>query len=226
MWGTLLAMRGYSFGESFVARNVGLRTIWSQGKWCVRLIFQDHDNLVLPSNDQAEFWPLTALPHTNLDDLFINGRDGSDDLDFELDCLQRIYQVDDVVREAGRKRLRSSIKQAYAKTQMAMQSDPRVNSWFDKQFIERLRDWDAVARIYLARNGPSNPKDWKTRVQQFLQKRGYSDSSIADHCRALERHGDFVERYSFLYRARASAPSIAGGCPAGDASARGQSPAP
>ena len=56
--------RGYSFGESFVARNVGLRTIWSQGKWCVRLIFQDHDNLVLPDSNQAEFWPLTAPPHT------------------------------------------------------------------------------------------------------------------------------------------------------------------
>ena len=51
MWGTLLALRGYSFGESFVARNVGLRTIWSQGEWCVRLVFQDHDNLVLPDDE-------------------------------------------------------------------------------------------------------------------------------------------------------------------------------
>ena len=194
MWGTLLALRGYSFGESFVARNVGVRTIWSQGKWCVRLVFQDHDNLVLPDDDQAEFWPMTALPHTSLDDRYINGCEGSDDLDFELNCLQRIYRVDDALREAGRKRLRSAIKHAYAKTQMAMQSDPRVKSWFDKQFIERLRDWDAVARIYLARNGSSNAKDWKTRVQRFLQKRGYDDSSIADHCRALEEHGGFVER--------------------------------
>ncbi len=42
MWGTLLGLRGYTFGESFVARNVGLRTIWSKGEWSVRLIFQDH----------------------------------------------------------------------------------------------------------------------------------------------------------------------------------------
>ena len=64
MWGTLLGLRGYSFGESFVARNVGLRTIWSQGEWSVRLVFQDHDNLVLPEKSQAEFWPMTALPPT------------------------------------------------------------------------------------------------------------------------------------------------------------------
>ena len=59
-------LRGYSFGESFVARNVGVRTIWSQGQWCVRLIFQDHDNLVLPDENQAEYWPMTALPPTSL----------------------------------------------------------------------------------------------------------------------------------------------------------------
>ena len=68
MWGTLLGLRGYSFGESFVARNVGVRTIWSQGKWRVRLVFQDHDNLVLPDESQAEFWPMTALPPHVLDD--------------------------------------------------------------------------------------------------------------------------------------------------------------
>ena len=33
--------------------------------------------------------------------VFINGRDGSEDLDFELNCLQRIYRVDDALRENG-----------------------------------------------------------------------------------------------------------------------------
>jgi hypothetical protein len=205
MWGTLLALRGYTFGESFVARNVGLRTIWSQGEWCVRLIFQDHDNLVLPDRSQAEFWPMTALPHTSLDDLYINGRDGLNNPEHELDSLRRIYRVDEALREMGRKRLRSALKHAYLKTQTAMQFDPRVKSRFDERFIERLRDWDAVARIYLARNGSPTATNWKSRVQKFLQKRGYDSNSIADHCRALEEHGKFVERHSFLYRARSPA---------------------
>ena len=199
MWGTLLALRGYSFGESFVARNVGVRTIWREGAWRVRLIFQDHDNLVLPDKSQAEYWPMSALYPTVLDDVFINGRGGSDNLGFELHCLQRIYRVDQALWEKGCKRLRLALKRAYSKTQLAMQSDPRVKSQFDKRFIERLRDWDAVSRIYLARNGSSNAHDWKARVQRFLKKRGYDDSSIANHCRALEEHGSFVETYSFLF---------------------------
>ena len=202
MWGTLLAIRGYSFGESFVARNVGLRTIWNQGKWCVGLVFQDHDNLVLPSNDQSDYWPMTAIPNTLLDELFINGREGSEDPDFELICLQRIYRVNDAVRESGRKQLRTAIKHAYARTRKAMESDAHVGAWFHKQFIRRLRDWDAIARIYLARNGSSKARDWKARVKRFLHERGYSESSIADHCRAMEENGGFVERNSFLYHSR------------------------
>src|SRR5262249_8956293 len=94
IWGTLLGLRGYSFGESFVARNVGVRTVWSQGEWRVRLVFHDHDTLVLPDKSQAEYWPMSALPATRLDDLYISGGTGTDDLARELNCLQRIYRVD------------------------------------------------------------------------------------------------------------------------------------
>jgi hypothetical protein len=205
MWGTLLALRGYSFGESFVSRNVGLRTTWRQGAWHVNLIFQDHDNLVLPDNSQSEFWPMTAFPHMALDGSYINGRDGVENCEWELDSLRRIYRVGDELRETGRKRLRTAIKTAYAKTQNAMESDPRVKSRFHERFIERLRDWDTVARAYLARKKAST-HDWKLAVERLLRKRGYDESLIADHCRALDERGDFVETYSFLYGTRSPAP--------------------
>jgi hypothetical protein len=107
-----------------------------------------------------------------------------------------------------------------------MHSNPIVKSRFHKRFIERLPDWDAVARIYLAREGSSNGEGWKTRVQRFLRKRGYLENSIADHCRALEEYGRFVDDYAFLYRARIPARSTAGGRPVGRVSSRRQPPAP
>jgi hypothetical protein len=210
MWGTLLGLRGYSLGESFVSRNVGLRTIWTGGKWCVKLIFQDNDNLVLPGEGQTEFWPMTAMPHTILDDVYINGIYGKENPEFELDALRRIYRVDEEVEKLGRKRLRWAMKDAYAKTQIAIVSDPEVKASFHERFVERLRDWDAVARIYLGRNGSADVNDWKPRVERFLKERGYADNSIAYHCRALETHKSFVETYSFLYRSRSRAPRTNG----------------
>lgn len=202
MWGTLMAVRGYSFGESFVARNVGLRTIWSQGQWRVRLIFQDHDNLVVPESDQTQFCPLTALPPTEQDHRFIMGSDGSENLAFEFSSLRRIYRPDRALREKARRRFQSALKRAYVKTQKAMRSDRKVRRQFDERFIERLGDWDALARKYLARNGSSTCQGWKRRVRKYLENKGYGEDSIEQHCRALEVHGSFVEQYAFLYRAQ------------------------
>jgi hypothetical protein len=206
MWGTLLGLRGYSYGESFVARNVGLRTIWSRGKWQVRLVYQDHDNLVLPGRDQPEFRPGNALPATVLDALYINGRDGVEGPNFVWNCLQRIYRVGDVLRETGRARLRRATRLAYSRTLSVIQNNPRVQHRFHRRFIDRLRDWDAVARIYLRRDHSSRGDDWKARVEKHLRRKGYGGSSISEHCRALETHGDFVETYSFLYQVPPSTP--------------------
>ena len=46
--GRYLALRGYSRGESYVARNVGLKSVWDAGRWQVSIIFMDHDALVIP----------------------------------------------------------------------------------------------------------------------------------------------------------------------------------
>src|SRR5439155_9480596 len=55
LWGTLLGIKGYSKGESFVARNVGLRSVWHDGQWEVRTIFMDHDSLVIPGPQEKDF---------------------------------------------------------------------------------------------------------------------------------------------------------------------------
>ena len=42
-WGTLLAIGGWTEGESFVCRNVGLKNRWQGGQWRTRICFMDHD---------------------------------------------------------------------------------------------------------------------------------------------------------------------------------------
>jgi len=94
------------------------------------------------------------------------------------------------------------MKLAYVKTQMAMRTDPHVRSQFNKRFIERLHDWDAVTRMYLVRNRSSNGTAWKSRVEKYLGKRDYQKESIEEHCRALNDLSDFIEEYAFLFRSR------------------------
>src|SRR5208283_1762716 len=56
-WGTLLALGAYSHGESFVGRNLGLKSSFEAGEWTVKLLFMDHDNLRIPDRGEESFWP-------------------------------------------------------------------------------------------------------------------------------------------------------------------------
>jgi len=72
-WGTLLGVRGYSRGESFVARNVGLKSYWQSGEWRVKIIFMDHDALAIPDFSVQNFLAQNALPEMFLDERYIWG---------------------------------------------------------------------------------------------------------------------------------------------------------
>ena len=63
-----------SRGESFVGRNVGLRSVWVEGQWRVKLIFMDHDALTLPDLEIGHFFAQNALPGMLLDERHIWGR--------------------------------------------------------------------------------------------------------------------------------------------------------
>jgi hypothetical protein len=73
-WGTLLGVRGHSRGESFVARNVGLRSVWEAAEWRVKIVFMDHDGLSLPELDHGHFFAQNCLPGILLDERHVWGR--------------------------------------------------------------------------------------------------------------------------------------------------------
>jgi hypothetical protein len=106
-WGTVLGLRGYSEGESFVPRNVGLRNVWEDGAWRVKIIFMDHDAL--------SFAPVTpvTLRHAESDAKQIFGPNG------ELACLRKIYRVSRDVERRGLTAFRAAMNDAVRRTERA-----------------------------------------------------------------------------------------------------------
>src|SRR5689334_830334 len=73
-WGTLIAIRGYSRGESFVARNVGLKSVWEAGEWRVKVIFMDHDALGILEPSCPVICSEELLCSLQLDETYLWGR--------------------------------------------------------------------------------------------------------------------------------------------------------
>lgn len=201
-WGTLLAIRGFSWGESFVARNVGLKSYWSDGQWKVRIILMDHDCLTVVDESERDFRPLDAFGGICTDARFIgeNVVAAKFARQTATHFLKEIYRVGKNLGSQGQSLLYRSIQQAYKATHDAMLNDAVLRNLFHKVFVERIRDWDTIVKSYLAkRTQDSGVDSWKKSTRRSLKKKGYPMWLIETHLEAIEANAAFLADQSFLY---------------------------
>ena len=202
-WGTILALGGFTYGESFVGRNVGLKSSFTGGEWTSRLLSMDHDNLHLPDDEEEVFWPQGALRTAGMDECFIRGNPGRPKQvgRSAIFFLEQIYHVAETERARSRDYLCEAMRIAYRRTRQTLERDPKVRRLFSKSYLRHLRDWHVVVADYLnSAQDTDRFAAWKIRTRAYLAKRDYLDEVIDNYCMALEKHGDFVRRYHFLYR--------------------------
>ena len=204
LWGTILALGGFTYGESFVGRNLGLKSSFTGGQWTSRLVSMDHDNLHLPDEDEEVFWAQGALRVAVQDECYIRGNPGRPKQvpRCALHYLQRIYHLEsnDAPTES-RRCLDRAMGRAYCQTFLALEGEPRLRELFSASYLRHLRDWHVVVSDYLrtvTEGDTGGFNAWKSRTQAYLTERKYGEV-VENYCRALEKHSDFVRRYSFLY---------------------------
>jgi hypothetical protein len=199
-WGTLLGVRGHSRGESFVARNVGLKSLWDKGQWKVRIIFMDHDALSIPDPQDKNFYATSGIPTMALDESYIWGRKPHQFATSELGYLQRIYRVGRNLDAKGQALAQVALQEAYGKTRHELLTNQELRALFSKQFLERLLDWDTIVGGYFQRNNhkSANTK-WKKEMQNMLTAKGYRRGAFDTFIVTIEKNRAFLETYSFLF---------------------------
>jgi len=200
-WGTLLGARGYTRGESFVARNVGLKSYWNQGAWKVKMIFMDHDGLSLPELGNGHFFAQTALPSMVHDERHIWGRQNPDLFPVsEIGYLQNIYRIGHRLEAEGQSLAIAGLRNAYKKTQQELLVNPKMRAFFSKEFLSRLLDWDTLAGGYLQMsNNPQAMARWRKKMTSILSAKGYERDAFDYYLKAFKNSREFLERNSFLF---------------------------
>lgn len=200
-WGTLLALRGHSGGESFVARNVGLKSMWHHGEWRVQLIFMDHDALWLPTSEDDYFYPESGIKSMVADELYVWERGKPDHFKrSELGCLNRIYRVGAELDAEGQAHAFQSLKAAYRKTQHQMLTNPVLKRLFDKRFLDRLLDWDQLVTDYFQINGDrAAAARWRRAEKKRWHNKGCGRNAFKTSLEIVEKNQGFLERYYELF---------------------------
>lgn len=209
-WGTLLAIRGHTQGESFVERNAGLRSVWRNGRWEVDMVFMDHDSLSFASVGTQIYRPKDSVNNASKDGKHIFGGVYGKDYRVrgELWLLSRIFRVGSVVERRGVAAFRASMKAAYNLTHDSIRTNPEIKRFFHARFLEGLRDWDDLVASYLT-TPATRParRAWKTASHVHLSARGY-DREVVDEClNTVTRHARFLRRLSFLFAGDGAAAS-------------------
>lgn len=200
-WGTLLGVRGYSRGESFVARNVGLKSYWDSGEWKVKIIFMDHDALAIPDFSVHNFLAQNALPEMSLDERYIwGGTNAAQRSTSAVGYLRCIYRINDDIFERGQALASKVLREAYQKTQEGLLTNPKLKSLFNDQFVSRLPDWDTFVAGYLELNGDRKAAEaWKRKMKRALAAKGYRREAYDKYAQALENNRLFVEKYREVF---------------------------
>jgi hypothetical protein len=201
LWGALMALGGFTRGESFVARNVGLRTVWENGRWRVKIIFMDHDDLDIAGSNATEFYPRAALPAMADDELHIfGGTSCGEKIKGEVAFLEEIYRISPDISRQGYREIMRAIENSYKKTRHELAHNKKLRAFFSESFIEQVTDWESVVSSYLiAGKEPSAVDAWKTATRDFLGNKGYNVYRIYDLFCAIDSSDDFLNRYSFLF---------------------------
>jgi hypothetical protein len=200
-WGTLLGVRGYSRGESFVARNVGLKSVWNNGRWEVKIIFMDHDALVIPNSRSGRFFAHGDVPNMTLDERYIWERSNPERfVASEVGCLQTIYRVGKKLDEECQAVAQLELKNAYRKTQQQLMTNPEFQRLFSKGVVERIRDWDTLVDGYLQMNGDKRAASkWKKEMKKMLAASGYKEDMFDAYVATIEKNKSFLSRQAFLF---------------------------
>jgi hypothetical protein len=200
-WGTLFAIRGHSLGESFVARNVGLRGVWREGEWRVSVLFMDHDNLQTNEVTPRDFQAVGILKSLSADDVFIwGGPDDDSRGNNEMRCLKTIYRAGAKLVEEAWPAFREASLAAYRRTHAALEREPALRPLFHESFLGRVRDWDGCIARYLRARGREDGVDaWKEEARAALTGKGYDAELTGAILLSVETYGDFLARHEYLF---------------------------
>lgn len=181
MFGTCIAVLAGSNGESYVARNVGLRSVFEDGAWKLRVIFVDHDALHVPERTDREIHPQDAARRIVEDFYHTLGKQtGPGRTRGTLRLLAGIYRVSPALRRKGLAAFHAAAGDAWRATRAALPG----SSFFHPKWLERLEDFDRAMQTLL-RAGRAT-RAWRESIPPLLEARRQTTRAlIAQYLRGI-----------------------------------------
>ena len=192
VWGTMLALGCHSMGESFVPRNVGLKAVWQDGTWKVKIILMDHDCLESPKPSQLEYHAEDVMAATIHDETHIFGHALPHRTNIgAATCLQDIYRVPKALVHEGMQQLRGAMLHSFGQARARV-----AKGLLPSAYLAQLLDFEEVVRMSM------NPslEDWVAEALSALVHKGYTWKQSREYQETAKKHARFFRQHASLYQ--------------------------
>jgi hypothetical protein len=195
VWGTMLALGCHSTGESFVPRNVGLKAVWQNGMWKVKIIFMDHDCLESPKSEQLQYHAAEVIAATIHDETHIFGHALPHRANIgAVTCLQDIYRIPRHLACKGMQQLRGAMLRSFNQAR-----GRAAKGLLPSAYFAQLRDFEEVVRMSMNPN-LSQDQDWVAQALSALVEKGYSWKQSREYQETARKHARFFRSHASLYQ--------------------------
>jgi hypothetical protein len=202
-YGFFCAVRAGSGGESFVARNVGLRRVFRGGAWRTQTIFMDHDAIVIAGRDYGSCDAEDFLSRTFFDLTHMAGGTVRFYTRGTVGALKAIYRVGPAVAEEGLRALKAALRARYEAGRQALARDESLQRLFRKDFVTALGDWDDLVRHFVAARREGVPLEkWRRAAARMLRARGWEKKRIASATQLVLDYKLLLPWFGFLWSDR------------------------
>jgi hypothetical protein len=200
-WGTTIAARVYTSGESFTPRNVGLRRVWTGERWRVTWISMDHDSLQMIGRKYRHFHPHPDINGMIQDQAHILGGPlGKKIVSGELQALKAIYRPDAAAASRGFAAFRAALRESYRRAHDAIRYEPAVRRLFHREFVETLHEFDEAMGDFIdIRHNPEAIRKWRDRTRIRLARHGIPGRIVRQYLWVAEDMIDLIPWFGGLY---------------------------
>jgi hypothetical protein len=193
VWGTMMAIGSHSTGESFVPRNVGLKAVWQDGSWRVKIILMDHDCLESPKPSQREYHAEDVMAATIHDETHIFGHALPHRTNIgAVTCLQDIYRIPGSLARKAIRQLQGAMLRSFCKARVCS-----ANGLLPSAYFTHLLDFEEVVRMSI---NPDPTVDWIAQALSALVAKGYTWKQSREYQETAKKHARFFREHAFLYQ--------------------------
>lgn len=202
-WGAILGIGGTTDGYGFYDTNIGIKRVWENSEWKVKLVFHDLDSYYIPDERINVFRPTAFMRCFQKDARAIESPTEATmkSLIDPRTQIANLYEVDENTRREGLAIFEREVRMAFQKTFATIKDDTSLSDIVKAGYVETFEAWVKAVQSFLEMKNMDalSKKEWEKKTMRDLRKIGLKGRVRREYINSIIKNADFLRKHRFIF---------------------------